>query len=82
MLYPTTRGQKELILYPHSESTVPFLKQTKLYYTVLKFIVQQMSTPDTRFYKLCFSDVTNGNLHYTGHVLALHACKSKVPQLT
>jgi hypothetical protein len=28
VLHPNTRGQKERILYSHSESTVPFLKQT------------------------------------------------------
>ena len=31
---------------------------------------------------VCFSDVTNERMHYIVHVLTLHACKCKVPELT
>jgi hypothetical protein len=68
----------------HILKVLPFSETN--YTTVLKFIVQQMSTPDTRFTSTCFSNVTNEkDAIRSVHVLTLHACACKyckVPQLT
>ena len=81
LLYPNTHGPKRTYFVSTFWKYRPF-SETNFILLCWNLLSSRWAHRTRALHQLCFFDVTNERMHYTVNVLAPHACKCKVPELT